>query len=155
LREKFVTVPAPRLALLFLARTRLCALPLTHVLESMRPLPVTALAAMPDFVLGAALVRGVPTVVLDAGRLTGARDAGAPTRLVLLRTAKGRAALAVEAVLGPREIPPDMQAQLPPLLRDAAVIGELARLDGELLLVLEPARLLAEVPDALLAEAPA
>ena len=122
----------------------LCALPLEHVLEVMRPLPVEVLSGTPAFVSGVAIVRGAALPVVAIARVLG-EEASAPHRLVLVRTGERRVALAVDSVLGIRALPPD-SAGLPPLLRDAPreTVGGIGTLDGELLVVLQAAHI---VPD--------
>src|SRR6185436_6230529 len=44
----------------------LCALPLEHVEETMRPLAIEAIAGGPAFVRGLAVVRGAPIPAVDA-----------------------------------------------------------------------------------------
>jgi purine-binding chemotaxis protein CheW len=61
--------------LLCRVRERLCALPLAHVVETMRPLPIEPLGGMPGFVQGIAIIRGAPVPVVDAGALLGSAGA--------------------------------------------------------------------------------
>jgi purine-binding chemotaxis protein CheW len=134
----------------------LCALPIAQVEETMRPLPVEPLAAVPAFVLGLSIIRGVPTPVVDTGALLGARDRPRPSRLVVLRLQDGdrKVALAVEAVLGVRTIPATALDRLPPLLRDASrdVVTAVGALDDAFLVALHAGRLVPEsVWDALAA----
>jgi len=127
--------------------SRLCGLPLAHVVETMRPLPVEPLAHLPSFVDGLSLIRGRPTPVIDARRLLGADgEPGARARFVTLDLAERSAALAVDAVLGVRDIDVAELAQLPALLRDTQndLVAALGTLDHELLVVLERSRLLPE-----------
>jgi purine-binding chemotaxis protein CheW len=128
------------------AGSRLCALPVRDVVETMRPLPVEPVAGAPSFVRGIAVVRGEPVPVVDLGALLG--DSGEPdlTRFVTLRVASRRVALAVEAVLGLRDVETRVAREVPPLLRDVESdgIAAVAVLDGELLLVLRAARLVPE-----------
>lgn len=127
--------------------SRLCGLPLAHVIETMRPLPVEPLAHLPSFVDGLALIRGRPTPVLDARRLLGADGPGdGRTRFVTLEVRERSAALAVDAVLGVRNLDVSQLAELPALLRDAQndLVAALGTLDHELLVVLERSRLLPE-----------
>jgi purine-binding chemotaxis protein CheW len=133
-------------ALLFRVRSRLCALPIAHILETMRPLPIESVATAPDFVLGVALIRGVPTPVVDAGTLIGAEEPAAFTRFITLRSGDAGVALAVEQVLGVRDLPPASLKRLPPLLRDASVemLSALGALDAELLTMLKLARTLTD-----------
>jgi purine-binding chemotaxis protein CheW len=124
---------------------QLCALPLSHVAQTMRPLPVTPVGAMPPFVLGLAMIAGGPVPVLDAGRLLGGQGAN-PTRFVTLRTGGRLAALAVDAVVGVQSLAADALEVAPALLGDVGrdLVTAIGSLDGELLLVLETARLVSE-----------
>jgi purine-binding chemotaxis protein CheW len=127
--------------------SRLCGLPLAHVVETMRPLPVEPLAHLPSFIDGVSIIRGRPIPVLDARRLLGeGGEPGARTRFVTLELAERSAALSVDAVLGVRDIAVAELEQLPPLLRDAQndLVAALGTLDHELLIVLERSRLLPE-----------
>ncbi|HVV85259.1 MAG TPA: chemotaxis protein CheW [Kofleriaceae bacterium] len=129
-----------RLALVFRAAGRLCALPLEHVVETMRPLPVEPVAGAPAAVLGAAMVRGEPTPVVDVAMLID-EAAGARRRFVSARAGRRRVALAVEEVVGVRALP--AARELPPLFAEGGDrLAAIARLDGELLRVLNAARLL-------------
>jgi purine-binding chemotaxis protein CheW len=129
---------------------KVCALPLTHVLETMRPLPVRPLADLPRFVQGLALIRGWPTPVVDARTLLGGGDTWPARRYVTLRLAahdpRRVAALAVDEVLGITELPEASLGELPELLKatQGELISALGSLDNQLLLVLEHGRI---VPD--------
>jgi purine-binding chemotaxis protein CheW len=140
--------PEPRgnASLICRARARLCALPLEHVIETMRPLPIEALAGMPSFVRGLSVIRGTPIPVVDAGVLLGTDEGAGSTRFVTLRTGQRQVALSVEEVLGVRSFPAASIADLPPLLRDAGseVISALGLLDADLLFVLRAARILSD-----------
>jgi len=133
-----------------------CALPVGHVVEVMRPLPIRHLEDVPPFVLGVALVRGAPAPVLDLARLLGVtvpaalRDerAGRLARFVTV-AAHGhgrRVSLAVDEVRGIRALARAELGELPPLLRavDARGAGAIGAVDHELLLVLETTRLVPE-----------
>ncbi len=124
---------------------RRCGIPLSHVVETLRPLPVEPLAETPAFVLGLAVIRGAPTPVVDAAALLG-REGQSPTRFVVLRTPERRVALAVSAVLGVQTLDGSSLTALPPLLRKAGreLISALGTADGELLLILESVRLVPE-----------
>ncbi|MCW3834738.1 chemotaxis protein CheW [Sphingomonas canadensis] len=128
--------------LLFRARARLCALPLAALREVMRPLPAETLPDMPPFLIGVARIRGEPVPVADAGALLGEGGAPAFTRYVSLRSGGGAVALAVESVLGVREIAPDAFGRLPRLLRGAGrdVVSAIGSLDSDLLNLLELGR---------------
>jgi purine-binding chemotaxis protein CheW len=124
---------------------RHCALPLAHVVETLRLGPVEPIAGAPPYVLGVATIRGELVPVVDLAQLLGIGGAQ-PARLVTVDVDDRRVALAVDAVIGVRDID-DEEHDLPPLLRDAAadVVASVGRLDGQLLLVLQAAHL---VPDA-------
>jgi purine-binding chemotaxis protein CheW len=141
-------LPVERRESLLLCRVGdlLCALPLEHVEEAMRPLPVEAIAGVPDFVRGLAVVRGVPIPVVDAATLLSG-DASHPTRFVTVKSGSRRIALAVDAVVGVREIPRGSLDALPLLFQNAAAldaISAVGTLDADLLLVLRSTRLIPE-----------
>jgi len=134
------------LALVCRVRNRLCALPLAQVVETMRPLPIEPLAAMIPFVRGLSIIRGAPVVVVDAGALLGSSDQAMPTRFVAVRAGERSVALAVEDVLGVRDLARSEMTELPPLLRDASdeLVAAVGTLDAALMVVLRTARLLPE-----------
>ncbi len=119
---------------------RLCAVPIEHVSEVLRPLPIAPLAQLQPFVLGAAVIRGEAVPVIDAGQLLG-EPLAAPARFISLKLGARGAALAVGEVLGLREL--DELRPLAPLLSTDQVAA-LEPLDRELLVVLNAARLLPE-----------
>jgi len=133
-------------ALVCRVETGLCAIPVEHVREIMRPLPIAPLAEMPRFVRGVAVVRGVPIPVIDAATLLGAISFRQPGRFVALRSNARSAALAVESVLGVRDLSTASIHALPPLLRDASgdIMSTIGTLDAELLFVLQAARVCPE-----------
>jgi len=142
---------ARALSLLFRVRTRLCAMPLAHVLETMRPLPVEAMSGGPPCVRGLAIIRGTPVPVIDVAellreeRVRGEAPSPEPSaRFVTVKVAGRTIAIAVDAVVGVRSLALDSFGELPPLLRDAEtdLVGSIGALDAELLLVLRSARLL-------------
>ncbi len=132
-------------SLLCRAEARWCALPLRHVVETMRPLPVSPIPGTPPFVTGLAIIRGAATPVIDLARLLGATDSS-PKRFVSMTTQRGRIALAVDQVEGVRSLPADIVHSLPPLLQcaDSRVVDLVGALDAELLLVLQITRLVPE-----------
>lgn len=125
----------------------ICAVPIEHVAETMRPLPVEPLAGAPSFVIGVAIVRGEPAPVVDGAKLLGGVASSSPGRFLAIRIGSRRAVVAVDAVLGVRALSSESIRALPPLLRGAApeAIDEMGTLDGELLVVLGAARL---IPDS-------
>lgn len=137
--------------LLCRAGRNLCAIPLAHVIEIMRPLPIEAVAGAPRYVLGLCIIRGAAVPVIDTGLLIGAQ-ATRSERLVTIRTGDRTTALAAESVLGIAAIRPETFNELPPLLREAAheTIAALGTLDAELLFLLRTARIVpAELLDRL------
>jgi purine-binding chemotaxis protein CheW len=132
-------------SLLCRAEARWCALPLPHVVETMRPLPISPIPGTPPFVAGLAIIRGAAVPVVDLARLLGATDSK-PKRFVSMTTQRGRIALAVDQVEGVRSLPPDIVHSLPPLLQsaDSRFVEVIGTLDAELLLVLQIARLMPE-----------
>lgn len=136
--------------------SKLCGVPLRHVLETMRPLPLERLANMPSFVRGLSLIRGRPTPVLDGcALLGGSATTSSSARLVTLRLAERQVALWVDAVLGIRSISGDALEQLPLVLRESQAdqVATLGTLDAELVLVLEHTRLLSAAHFEMLEEA--
>jgi len=131
------------LSLVCRVEARLCALPLEHAVETMRPLAVEPVVGAPPFVRGLAVVRGEPLPVVDAARLLGLQE-GPIGRFVTVAVGVRRVALAVDAVVGVRRFPPGSLRALPPLLHEAAgdVVDAIGLLDSALLLVLRSARLL-------------
>jgi purine-binding chemotaxis protein CheW len=124
-----------------------CALPIAHVIETTRPLPIEPIRGTDDQALavvdGLAMIRGGPVPVVDARRLLGVSGAEV-TRFVVLRAAQRRVALAVDAVLDVRRIAAEALPGLPPLLGGARrdLVSAIGALDAELLIVLDAARVL-------------
>ena len=134
--------------------SRIVALGVRDVWETMRPLPIEPLSGAPSFVLGLAIVRGFAIPVVDADRLLGSSVSfsttmisPSPARFVSLKLGVRSAVLAVDAVLEIRALPAAVLASIPPLLREAGadLVSVVGALDARLLLVLEAARL---VPDS-------
>src|SRR5579872_5471957 len=127
---------ARRQALVVEVEARACALPLIHVIETMRSLPVEPIKGTPPFVQGVSIIRGVPTPVVDLGMLLGVSNASG--RLVLLRLGERQVALSVSSILGIRDLDASTIPQLPPLLQNASkeVIETIGMLDAEILVVL-------------------
>jgi purine-binding chemotaxis protein CheW len=126
-----------RRSLLVTVQTRVCAVPLEHVVETMRPLPLESIAGMPEFVRGVSIIRGVPTPVVDLGTVLGAPST-AFERIVTLRLGDRRVALAVNAVLGVRDLDLSAIQELPPLLGGAStdLLEAIGALDEKFLMVL-------------------
>jgi purine-binding chemotaxis protein CheW len=130
---------------------RICALPLEHVVEVMRVQPIATVEAAPAFVLGLAVIRGMPLPVVDLAHLLTGEGCTA-TRFVTLRVAERYVVLAVPEVLGTRVVDPGGLGQTPPLLDDCPnVRRSLGALDGSLCEILESARIIDEASTPLLA----
>lgn len=129
--------------LLIRAGSHTCALPLSDVVETMRPLPIEPVTGASDGVLGLSLIRGVAVPVVDLAVLLGDRMASC-TRFVCLRVSQRVVALAVDSVIGIHELAGSRLAAMPPLLQAVrpTVIAAITALDAELVLVLRSAGLL-------------
>jgi purine-binding chemotaxis protein CheW len=131
-------------ALLVRAGGVTCAFALSQVVETMRPLPVTPMANLPNFVLGVALVRGRATPVVDLARFFDGVSSGESCRFVTLRTGERFVAALVDRVAGVSELNARQMAELPPLLSRVrpGVVQAIHELDSELIVLLESAYLL-------------
>ncbi len=138
---------ADRMAsLIVTASSKAYAIPIAHVLETMRPLPVEPIADMPAFLLGLSVIRGAPVPVVDLEAVVGVHRTDMITRFVSLGLGERRVALAVGAVIGLRELDRADVTHMPPLLGEARkdVIEAIGVLDAHLLLVLRASWLLPE-----------
>jgi purine-binding chemotaxis protein CheW len=133
---------------LLVARVResTCALPVSDVIETMRPLPIRPLPQLPPFVMGLAVIRGATVPVVNLGSLFGLEGVTAIARIVTLRAGKRIIAAAVEDVVGIRYLDDEVLGSLPPLLSvgSSDVVSQLGVLDRDLLVVLRSARLVPE-----------
>src|SRR5205809_3697026 len=129
--------PSQSRVLIVAVQSGACALPLTRVIETMRPQPVEPIACALAFVRGISIIRGVPTPVIDLGVLLGTSK-GAPGRFVSLRLGDRQVALSVISVMGVREFDALTIQKLPPLLEGASEdnIGAIGTLDEQMLIVL-------------------
>ena len=132
-----------------------CAVPLAHVIETMRPLSVEVISGAPSFVKGVALIRGIPTPVIDLGAILGT-PGDVAERFVTLRVGDKQVALSVSSVLGIRDIDTIANVrELPPLLQRASndILETIGTLDERVLMVLRSGwELPAEVWNALTKE---
>ncbi len=120
-----------------------CAIPIEHVVETMRPLPVDPVADAVPYVLGLAVIRGEPTLVIDTARLLSTVRV-TPSRFVIVRAGARKVALTFDEVRGVQGFGATLQG-MPPLAASTtavgAVIRAIAAVDAELVVVLEAARL--------------
>lgn len=132
-----------------------CAIPLQHVVETMRPLHVSRIRGSPPFLLGLSVIRGAPVPVVELASLLGVAPAGASERLLVVASGSRRVALAVDRVVGVRDVRPEQIGLLPPLLSGAHAdaIAAVGALDAELLLVLSASRIISDEVLTLLARA--
>lgn len=121
---------------------QLCAVPLTHVVETMRPLPVRPMPGRPAFMAGLSLVRGAPLPVVNGATLIG-ESAGTPSRFVTLQVGSRQVVLAVQDVVGIRAMDADLLHGLPPLLAGAQddTVTTIGALDSEFLWLLDASKL--------------
>jgi purine-binding chemotaxis protein CheW len=124
----------------------ICAVPISDVVEIMRPLPIEAWSGAPDVVRGLSVIRGAPVPVVDLRTLLGASSDCPCTRFVAIRVGERRVALSVDAVLGIREFAPALRTQMPPLLSDACteLVEAVGALDTELFMVLKACSIVPE-----------
>ena len=133
--------------LVVMVGTRACAIPLHHVAETMRPLPIQSVAGMPNFVRGVSVVRGTPTPVVDLkALLENSENSLSYGRFVSLKLEERRVVIGVDSVVGMKHLDSAQLGELPPLLRDVntGLIESFGTRDAELLLVLRAAHI---VPD--------
>jgi len=138
--------------------THTCALPLEHVIETVRPLAIEPVSQLGEsqlyesrkrrhFVLGLTILRGAPVPVVDLYTLLSGndvsprREARPAARFVSLRIQDRAILLAVDRVLGVRALSKDHFRDLPPLLSNADIVESIGMLDEALLVVLRAARL--------------
>ena len=146
--------PGRQRLLVVRAGASLCAVPLDHIVEIMRALPVKPVTSAPDYVRGLSIVRGEAIPVVDVGLLVGS-DATECRRLVTVRTGGRTVALAVSDVLGIESFSADELKDLPPLLHEAGndTIAAIGTVDAELLFFLRAARVISwDLFDQLIAE---
>lgn len=128
------------------AGNRICALPIVHAVETMRPLPVEPVPGTPPYVLGLSMVRGAPAPVVALGPLCGAASGGAITRFVLARVGPRRLVLAVDFVVGVSDLQGADLADMPPLVSvvSSEAVEKIGTLDDRLLFLLRATRILDE-----------
>jgi purine-binding chemotaxis protein CheW len=121
-------------------------LPIADVVETLRPLPIQPLAGMPPYVCGLSIIRGAPHAVVDLSRLVTGHTPAAFARFVVVRVGGHRMALAVEEVMGVREIETPRLQLMPSLLSESGRhhASGLGGVDEGLLLMLASSRVLLE-----------
>ena len=143
-----IGAPSGARVLIVTAGERACALPVHHVAETMRPLPVEPVAGTPQYVRGLSVIRGAPVPVVDLSSLLESRAGGTSStaRFVTVKADDRRFALAVDSVIGICALDATQLEELPPLLRHADVdlIEAIGVADAQLLVVLRGTRILPE-----------
>ncbi len=134
---------------------RACAVPVQHVLETMRALPIEPIAGAPAFVRGLSVIRGAPIPVVDLGALLGSPMAQERGRFVTLKLGTRQVALAVDQVIGLRTLDRAGLSELPALVRDGGgdLIDGIGAADAQLLVVLRATRVVPEEVWATLVQA--
>lgn len=138
---RIVSSAATFKALLVKSRSRLVALPMASVVETMRPLPITPLPGLARAVRGLSVIRGGPVPMLDLGMWLDGEESQA-TRVVTFRVGERIAGLLVDEVLGVEDLDAGMLHALPFDGNDA--IAAMGAMDAQILVVLQAAR---AVPD--------
>ena len=139
-----------------MAGARACALPLHHVAETMRPLPIKPVAGTPSFICGVSIIRGTPTPVVDLkALLENSENSPSYGRFVTLKLENRRVVVGVDSVVGLITLDSAQLGDLPPLLRDvnADLVESFGSRDAELLLVLRAARIVSDEVWSTLAKA--
>jgi purine-binding chemotaxis protein CheW len=119
-----------------------CAIPVAHVVETMRSLPTTSLDDMPAFARGLATVRGEAVPVLDLGALLGLAPADR-RRFVTVRAGNRTAALSVDEVIGLSTFDAAELSARPSIVSEGieALVSAVAIKDSGLHLLLDAARI--------------
>ncbi|HEY1957268.1 MAG TPA: chemotaxis protein CheW [Polyangiaceae bacterium] len=126
--------------LIFTAAGRRCALPVEHVVETMRARPLEPVNDAHPFVAGIARIRGAPATVVDLALLAFGVATSSCKRVVTVRVEGERMlALAVEAVEGIAEL--DRAGELPPMF-ESDVLSSVAFAGPAIVFVLRAARVL-------------
>ncbi len=128
------------------AHSHACAIPLSHVIEIMRPLRLETVSGMPRFVLGLSVIRGSPMPVIALEGMLSGKSGETQGRFVALRIETRMLALAVKEVLGVAVIDRAALMDMPTLLHAASTeaVELIGTLDSELLMVLRASRILSE-----------
>jgi len=133
--------------LVVMVGTRVCAFPLHHVVETMRPLPIIPVAGTPCFVRGVSIIRGKPTPVVDLKVLL-EKSENSPNygRFVTLKFDDRLVVIGVDSVVGLRSLDLAQMREQPPLLRyvNADIIESIGTCDEQLLLLLRVASILTD-----------
>jgi len=129
--------------LLFRTAGHVAALPISHVVETLRVLPVESVSGAPLYVIGLSIIRGTPTAIVDTALLFGSE----PTkhqRTVMVRKGERTIGLAAEEILGARTIGSEAQQRLPSLFGNIESVGAVAIIDEMLVFILESARIISD-----------
>lgn len=122
-----------------------CALPISLVREIMRPLPLRRAEGLAAAVRGVSVIRGAAIPVVSLSRLLGQPEAD-DRRFVVLRTPGRDCALSVEHVHAISSMKMEDWQALPKLLAPMESAAEILTEGQELIVSLNLARLIAELP---------
>ncbi len=122
---------------------RYAAFPMSLVRETMRPMTCQQVAGFATWMLGIAIVRGVPAPVVDLGALMSGASSRAISRFISLRSAEGVFVAAVDEVIGLRSFDAATLSLMPPLLSAAGggAIAGLGAIGHELMVLFDAGRL--------------
>jgi len=126
--------------LLFRMQTVVCAMPISHVSEILRPLPYETFKDLPPFISGVSVIRGTPLPVLNLNYLLGHEEKNSHMqRFIIIRNEDTHLACLVDEVIGIENIEAKTITEAPPLLRNthADLISAMGVLDQKFLLVLQ------------------
>ena len=140
-------MPRPHLTSILVVKAglRRCALRISDVIETMRPLPTEPVRESPIFIRGLSIIRGAPVPVVDLAMLLGDSAPAEVFRFVSMRVGKRRLALALREVLGLRTLEDSLLEGMPPLLCEKnSMLDAVGVLDSEFVLLLGTARI---IPD--------
>lgn len=141
-----MTEAASIAVLVLRAAGRICAIRLTDVVETLRPLRVESLPELPAYILGMSVLRGAAVPVVHLGLLFGVPDDTPPRRWVSLRLADRGLALAVDEVQGVRDLKAGHMESLPSMMQAVAAIESVGVVDRQLVSLMTSGRLLTEDP---------
>ncbi|MBI2601726.1 MAG: chemotaxis protein CheW [Deltaproteobacteria bacterium] len=140
---KRVGTGAETLVLCVQSENNICAIPVRDISEIMRPMPREVLPDSPHFVIGMSVIRGRPVPVVDFSSLIGLKRSSQFGKYVVLNLESRKVALAVENVLGIKNLSLEFMEKLPPLLQNVHpdIISAIGTLDEDFLILIQTPKL--------------
>ncbi|MFZ1990435.1 MAG: chemotaxis protein CheW [Alphaproteobacteria bacterium] len=129
--------------LMFRTAGHVAALPISHVVETLRALPIESVSGAPPHVIGLSIIRGAPTAIVDTALLFG-REPTKHQRTVVVRVGERTIGLAAEEILGARAIGSEALERLPSLFGNVESVSAVTIRDEMLVFVLEAARIISD-----------